>query len=256
MVNLALSELRKLLTLPSFAVAALVNVAATAAIAALNGHAVAAALASGETSSFSPDYLTDAGFMELSLGAVGAIVVGVACAASEYRTRRDETDDGRPVTATLLACPQRLRLIVAKLIALTVAVVALAVAGVPATLAASRWALGPSASTGMPWGPAAGVTLYWVLTAMIAFAVALVARNGLWPLAVLIANSSVVSVSYLLAKLTPAAVYLPDLAGARLYLHPIPDLPALHPITAAAMMTGWAVLFTAGAAAVFARRDV
>ncbi len=255
MVNLARSELHKLLSLPSFPIAALVNVGATAAIAALNGHAVAVALASGDSSSFSPDYLPDAGFTELSLGAVGAIVVGVACGAGEYRTRRDQTDDGRPVTATLLACPQRLRLVVAKLAALATAVLALAAAGVPVTLAASRWTLGPSADTSAPWGRAAGVALYWVLTATIAFAVALVAHNGLWPLAVLIANSSVVSVSYLLAKLTPAAVYLPDLAGTRLFLHPIPDLPTLHPLAAAAVMTGWAAALAAGAAAVFARRD-
>src|SRR5699024_11864176 len=76
------------------------------------------------------------------------------------------------------------------------------------------------------------------------------------PLVWFIANSSVISVSLLLSKLTPLARYLPDLAGMRLFAAPssIAVQDALEPVSGAIVMTAWALGFRTVAAIVFSRR--
>jgi hypothetical protein len=89
-------------------------------------------------------------------------------------------------------------------------------------------------------------------------AITVLARSGVIPLVVLIANSSLVSVSILLTHLTPLAYYLPDLAGMRLF---VADdslglfAEALDPLTGALVMAAWALGLLALSAAVFHRRD-
>jgi hypothetical protein len=97
--------------------------------------------------------------------------------------------------------------------------------------------------------------VYWTLIALLSFSITLITRNGIVPLTFLIVNSTVVSVSYLLTKVTDAAAYLPDIVGAQMFIHTA-DFPVrIAPVTAGLVMCAWiAVLLTAGAV-LFHRRD-
>ena len=75
---------------------------------------------------------------------------------------------------------------------------------------------------------------------------------GLWQY---LLNSTVVSVSYLLTKVTPLAAYLPDIVGAHMFLRSI-DVPVrITPVTAALVMTAWVAGLLAVAGYLFQRRD-
>jgi ABC-2 type transport system permease protein len=73
-------------------------------------------------------------------------------------------------------------------------------------------------------------------------------------LTVLIVNSSVVSVSYLLTKVTPAANYLPDIVGAHMFLNQVGDV-RIAPLTAGLVMTAWVAALLGLGAWLFERRD-
>lgn len=84
----------------------------------------------------------------------------------------------------------------------------------------------------------------------------LITRNGIVPLTLLIINSSVVSVSYLLTKVTDLAVYLPDIVGAQMFIRSA-DFPVeVAPVTAGLVMTAWVVALLAVGAVLFQGRDV
>ncbi|GGM87232.1 hypothetical protein ACFFX1_05895 [Dactylosporangium sucinum] len=73
----------------------------------------------------------------------------------------------------------------------------------------------------------------------------------------LIANSSLVSVSYLLSRVTALARFLPDLAGIRLFAREsfaaFDD--ALDPLIGGLIMAAWTLGLLAVSAVVFTRRD-
>jgi ABC-2 type transport system permease protein len=73
-------------------------------------------------------------------------------------------------------------------------------------------------------------------------------------LTVLIVNSSVVSVSYLLTKVTPFAAYLPDIVGAHMFLNEVGDTD-IAPLTAGLVMTAWVAALLALGAWLFERRE-
>jgi ABC-type transport system involved in multi-copper enzyme maturation permease subunit len=101
----------------------------------------------------------------------------------------------------------------------------------------------------------AGAIAFWVLSALIALAVTVVTRSGVIPLVVLIVNSSMVSVSFLLTKVTPLAKYLPDVAGAQSFTTRYPADDMLSPAAGALVMAGWTALLLVAAGWIFARRD-
>jgi hypothetical protein len=97
--------------------------------------------------------------------------------------------------------------------------------------------------------------LYWTLIGLLAYAITLIARNGIITLTVLVVNSAVVSFSYLLTKVTPLAAYLPDIVGAHLFLRGI-DVPVrITPVTAGLVMTAWVAGLLVVAGYLFHRRD-
>ena len=101
----------------------------------------------------------------------------------------------------------------------------------------------------------AAAILYWVLIALLSYAITLITRNGIVPLTFLIINSTVVSVSYLLTKVTDLAAYLPDIVGAQMFLHTA-DFPVrIPPVTAGLVMTAWIAVLLAIGAVLFHRRD-
>ncbi len=221
------TELLKLAGLPSAWVAAGLGLLVPPLLVTLNSRAVPSG--------------PDTGFLELTLGVLGPLVLGTIAAGSEYR--------GGQIRTSLVCVPSRLRLLVAKTgaVVLTVAVTAalsavltLAVAGVLTAGSVPR---------------IAGVVVYWVLGALLAYGITLLARSGVLPLTVLILNSSVVSVSFLLSKVTPLAAYLPDLAGVHLFLHATASPRDLAPVTAGLVMAAWVAALLGVAGYVFHRRD-
>lgn len=102
---------------------------------------------------------------------------------------------------------------------------------------------------------AVGAVVYWVLTALIACAVTVFTRSGIIPLALLIVNSSLVSFSLLLTRVSPLARYLPDVAGAQMVNANYPAQNMLGPLAGGLVMSAWTAGLLVVAAVVFARRD-
>ena len=73
-------------------------------------------------------------------------------------------------------------------------------------------------------------------------------------MAVLVANSSAVTVTYLLAQSIPAANYLPDLAGMPMFTT-VRTSVEIAPLTGGLVMAAWVIALLIAAGAVFTRRD-
>lgn len=226
-VSLLRTELRKLAGLPSAWVAAGLGLCFPALLVTLSSRNVPA----------SPDD----GFMQLTVGVLGPLVLGTIAAGSEYR--------GGQLRTSLLCVPSRLRLLAAKTAAVMLTVAVTAALSAVLTLAvagALRGGAGPRI---------AGVVVYWVLGALLAYGITLLTRSGILPLTVLIVNTTAVSFSYLLTKVTPLAAFLPDLAGARMYLHDMDTPGDLGPVTGGLVMAAWVAALLGIAGYVFHRRD-
>jgi len=221
------AELLKLAGLPAVWVAVALSLLLPPVVVLLSSRAVARG--------------ADSGFLELTIGVLGPLVLGTVAAGSEYR--------GGQIATSLLCVPSRLRLLAAKTGAVVLSVAVTAAVSAVVTLAVAGVLTGGA-------GPRiAGVVGYWVLTALLAYGITLLTRSGVLPLTILIVNSSVVSVSYLLSKVTPLAGYLPDLAGAQMFIESRDPAVDLTPVTAGLVMGAWVAALLAVAAYVFGRRD-
>ena len=221
------TELLKLAGLPSAWVAAALGLLIPPLLVTLNARAVPAG--------------TDTGFLELTVGVLGPLVLGTIAAGSEYR--------GGQIRTSLVCVPSRARLLAAKTGAVTLTVAVTAALSAVLTLAVAGTLTGGA-------GPRiAGVVVYWVLAALLAYGITLLTRSGVLPLTVLIVNTTAVSFSYLLTKVTPLAAYLPDLAGARMYLHDMDTPGDLGPVTGGLVMAAWVAALLGVAGYVFHRRD-
>ncbi|MFB6718664.1 hypothetical protein ACFCV3_00800 [Kribbella sp. NPDC056345] len=239
-MNALRAELRKASTLPAVWAGLAVTLFGSVAITVLNaGHATG--------SSF------DTAYASMPFGTVGAVVIGVVAFSSEYTANNADAGGGRQITTTLTVTAGRVRVLVAKGVTIVLLVVASAVVTLPVAIAVARVVTGSPVDFMLT--RSLGGTLYWVLSALLGFAITVIIRNGVVPLIVLIVNSSLVSVSFLLSKLTPLAHYLPDLAGRRLFAGVRTVEGGLDAVPGGLVMTGWAVLFCIVAGFVFTRRD-
>ncbi|MGW0063457.1 ABC transporter permease [Streptosporangium sandarakinum] len=247
------AELLKLSGIPSAWVAVVIGLVVPFAVAALNAGARSAGRAAGGSDPAG----VDAGFQELAFGVIGVVVLGVVAASSEYFAEGGDSAGGRQITASLTAVPSRVRFLAAKAGALILAAAVLAALSTAATLTVSRVVPGeltaPLTSADAP--RVLGVVAYWVLTALLAHGLTLLTRGGVVPLVVLILNTSVVSVTYLLTRVTPLANYLPDLAGARMFIRTFRSSVEIPPLAGGAVMAAWTLALLGVAAAVFLRRD-
>ncbi|HLL65807.1 MAG TPA: hypothetical protein VK453_08655 [Micromonosporaceae bacterium] len=249
MVSLVRAELRKLLALPTARIGLVLGVLLAPAIAVLNAPATRRAIAAGTLTDTS-----DVGLLNLGIGLIGPMVLGVVVMSSEYTSTGDDAPGARQLTMTLTAVPDRLRLLVAKAAALVLVVAAQGAVTTAATLTATHALYGEEVPVPAP-GRVAAAILYWVLTALLAYAITLITRNGVVPLTLLILNSTVVSVSYLLTKVTDLAAYLPDIVGAHMFIRSS-DFPVkIGPVTAGLVMTAWVVALLTVGAVLFHRRD-
>ncbi|MDX3001672.1 hypothetical protein PWY87_08350 [Kribbella solani] len=239
-MKLIRAELLKLATLPASWLSTALAVILPAGVAALNSR--------GDVPRG-----VDAGFQPLAVGVIGAIVLGVAAVSSEYLAEGAESGGGRQVTTSLTAAASRSRFLLAKAAALSMTVASLALVSSAITLTTTSLT-GTTISTGeLP--RVVGVTAYWILTALLAGAITLVTRSGIIPLTFFIVNMSVVSVSFLLTKVTRLANYLPDLAGMRMFLRDLRGSAEIAPVTGGLVMGLWVVLVAAIGVTVFTRRD-
>lgn len=200
---------------------------------------------------------SNTGFSELAIGVVGAIVLGVSVIGSEYTTEGEESAGGRQITTTLTATTKRTRLLIAKIAAVVIAtalMAALAIVAVFTTahLLVADGALPPLDASML--GRMGGALVYWVLMALLGFGLTVLTRNGIIPMAVLVANSSAVTVTYLLAQSIPAANWLPDLAGMRMFTT-VDTGVHVSPLTGGLVMAAWVAALLAAAGVVFSRRD-
>ena len=236
------AELSKLATLP------FVWLAIAASLAVPTGIAVITSL----TTTPGPD----TGFAELAIGVLGAIILGVAAIGSEYTSEGEESAGSRQITTTFTAIPFRTRLLCAKVAAVAITTAAVAIIAVALVFATVHLLLGPEAPalTGDTVARAGGAVIYWVLMALLGFGLTVLTRNGIIPMAILIANSSAVTVTYLLAQSIPAANYLPDLAGMRMFTT-VRTSVEIDPVVGGLVMAAWVIVLLAAAGVVFSRRD-
>ncbi|PZF80712.1 ABC transporter permease [Jiangella anatolica] len=232
------AELRKALTLPAALAGLAVAVLAPAALAVL--------YAAQGTAGSAAQAALDAAPMVT----IGAIVLGVVAVSSEY-------GGGRQIAGTLAAMPRRRTVLAAKAATVAVLIAAAAAVAFPVALLAARLVGGTGPAPDDVVGRAAGTGVYAVLIGLIALAITTLTRNGIVPLIVLIANGSVVSVSFLLSLATPLALYLPDLAGMRMLAGDdrIAIDDALAPLPGGLVMAAWTAALLAVAAVVLGRRD-
>jgi hypothetical protein len=247
MVSLIRAELRKLLGLPTAWAGLVLGTLPAPAIALLNARYTGRSIADGTRTDTS-----DLGLVELGVGLIGPMILGVVVLSSEYTSTGEDAPGARQLTATLTAVPNRLRLLAAKTAALVLVVTAQAMVTAAATISITQMLYDVPAPA---LARVAAAILYWVLTALLAYAITMITRNGIVPLTLLIINSSVVSVSYLLTKVTDLAAYLPDIAGAHMFIRS-GDFPVeIAPVTAGLVMTAWVVALLAAGAVLFHRRD-
>jgi ABC-2 type transport system permease protein len=237
------AELAKLTSLPSVWIAVAIGVVLPAGVSVLNSS----------NSQARPS--TDAGFRELGLGVIAAIVIGVVAVSSEYLAEGEESGGSRQIATSLTAVPSRSRFLLAKTTAIVATVGLLALISSAITLTATDLA-STDASIGTSDLPRAlGVAAYWIFSALLAGGITLVTRSGIIPLSILIVNISVVSVSFLLTKVTRLAYYFPDLAGTYMFLRSSDDPVDLTPVAGGLVMGLWVAAIAGIGATVFARRD-
>jgi ABC-type transport system involved in multi-copper enzyme maturation permease subunit len=260
LLRLVGAELRKIATLPSSWIAVGVAAVGSLGITLLNSSTVRGAVEKGQLDAVAYTTPAEAVFSAAPIGTVGAVVLGVVAISSEYTANSTGAGAGRQIAATLTTAPNRLAVLGAKVLATVLSVVGMAVIAVPTSLVAAYLAFGePIASTDLADTAArsGGVAIYWTLTALMALAVTAVTRSGIVPLIVFIVNSSLVSVSFLLTRLTWLAYYLPDAAGIRLFGRDTLGLfdRALDPLTGGLVMAAWTLTLLAASAAVLTCRD-
>ncbi|MUT68483.1 ABC transporter permease [Paenibacillus sp. NEAU-GSW1] len=242
------AELSKLFSLPGIWLAFVIGAFAPAVIAALDCIAQKEEIIAGVSTR-----LSEVGYIGLGLGVQGVIILGVLAVSSEYLTESSESGGGQQIATSLTAVSSRLHLLLAKAGAVTVISILLCVVAIMTTVPATHLILGEYAPA-FEWSKLIGAVCYWTFTALLAFGITVLTKNGIIPLAVLIINTSFVSFSFLLSKVTKLALYLPDRAGMDMFMSMSDSFHT--PVTGGLIMFAWVVVLFIAAAIVFHRRDV
>lgn len=254
------AELSKLFSLPGIWIAFLIGAFSPAVIAALDSIAEKEEIIAGVSTR-----LSEVGYSGLGLGVQGVIILGVLAVSSEYLTESSESGGGQQITTSLTVVSSRLHFLLAKVGAVTVISILLSIVAIITTVSATHLILGEY-TPAFEWSRLIGAVCYWTFTALLALGMTLLTKNGIIPLAVLIINSSVVSFSVLLYRVTKLAVYLPDRAGLEMFMFtsdrvhtPVTGslFDSYHsPLTGGLVMFAWVAVFFIVAAIVFHRRDI
>ena len=242
-MNAIRAELTKLTSLPAVWIAVAIGLVLPAGVAVLNAS----------NSRARPS--ADTGFRDLAIGVIAAIVIGVVAVSSEYLAEGEESGGSRQITTSLTAVPSRSRFLLAKAAAIAATVGLLALITSAITLTATDLSSADVSIGTSDLPRALGIAAYWIFSALLAAGITLITRSGIIPLSVLIVNISVVSVSFLLTKVTHFAYYFPDLAGTHLFLRASDDPVGLSPVVGGLVMGLWVAAVAGIGATVFVRRD-
>lgn len=210
----------------------------------------------GATAANNPEMIADhlappayQGFDMMNIGLILMIAVGAVYAGNEYGNGL--------IRSSLIADPRRLALFATKAGFLAGVVGITGFAAMTGGTILRQFALGdaglpPFALPALVWRNIGGVMLTWIVLAVLAFAIAMLARNAVVGLVATIPLS--VGLGDFLITLAPAAKILPPAAGASLYSEP--DGIHLEPTAGMLVMFLWAVAAATAAGLVFRRRDV
>lgn len=237
-----------MLSLPGIWLACCIGALAPAVIAVLDSLAQKEDIMAGVSIR-----LPEAGYIGLAVGVQGVIILGVLAVSSEYLSESSESGGGQQIATSLTAVSSRTLFLLAKAGAVTVVSILLCIVAMTMVVSATYLFLGEYTPV-FEWPKLIGAVCYWVFTALLAFGITFLTKNGIIPLALLMINSSFVSLSFLLSKVTKLALYLPDRAGIEMFMSLSESM--LSPFTGGLVMFAWvAVLFTA-AIVVIHKRDV
>lgn len=249
-VNLFRSETTKLFTNVSTWVLAGVAILATWPMALTNAGASDLPADDPRLFSSEPIPLEFQGFEMAGFGYVLVVALAALWAGNEYGS-------GKQIRTTLTATPQRGRVFITKtiLLAVTVGIIGfLTMAGtIIITHMASGSGLDPWTLSPEIWKHIGGVTLAWMLTALIAFSVGSIARTAILPL--ILITPLVIGIGDFLAGFWEGAKYLPVAAGASMYSDPTAGT-YLAPLAGGLIQGLWAFALLVVAGVVFSRRDV
>lgn len=205
------SELVKLLTLKSVWITVLASSLSCIGIPALTAPSIRDAIIVNDPTLAPGTIPETVGLEWIGLGLIGIAIIGVIAGSSEYVDQQVKT--------SLLAVPHRLRLVLTKAAVLCLLVTVVGIVTIPTMSLLSQIGLGDISvlRSGMPeslvWRWVGGLAL-WIATALIGFALALLMRQTLIPLLVMIVLSQL---TLPLVNLIPFAQYLPFAAGTQLY---------------------------------------
>lgn len=240
------AELAKLLSLPGVWLGFLIGILASTGITIMDSMMEKEDIMTGVSTR-----LLEMGYIGLAFGVPGAIIIGVLAVSSEYLTESSESGGGQQITTSLTVVPSRFHFLLAKAGAVTLISVLLSIIAIITTIATTHLILGEY-TPAFEWSRLIGAVCYWAFTALLAFGITVLTKNGIIPLAVLILNASFVSISFLLSRLTKLAFYLPDRAGTDMFMS-----EKFHtPLTGGLVMFAWVAVLFIVAAIVFHRRDV
>lgn len=189
------------------------------------------------------------GFEMAGFGYTFIVVLGALWAASEY-------GGAKQITTTLTATPHRGRVVAVKMLILAVAtsiIAVLAMGGaIVITHAVADDGINPLILTPQIWALIGGLVAAWMLTALSAFALGMLARTAILPLSILM--PLVIGLGTFLAGIWNVASYFPVTAGSALYTAPGTD-GILDPLLGGLVHAAWAAILVAIATASFIRRD-
>jgi ABC-2 type transport system permease protein len=238
------AELTKIVTMRSVQVTLAIAILIPSALALASGLAFDAG--SSEAALFP---IESHGFETAGLDQPLIILFAALVAGGEYV-------DGQ-LRSSLLAMPQRGRLLLAKLMLISAASALVGLVATGAAVLVKHATLGAHGLavdefTRAMGGNLLGVTINYALISILAAGLTILTRTFVITLVVLI--PLVLGMTISLLGILPAVKYLPDLAGLQL-LTAYPGVGLLDPIHGGLVMAAWSAAFAAAAWSAFRRRD-
>lgn len=251
MTSLILAEWTKIRTVRSTVWTLLPALVLCTAIAYLSGRGFRDMLAD-RPGVFDPLFAT---FYSLTLGQLGLVVFGVLVIGAEHSTGT--------IQSSLMAVPQRGKLYLAKVCAVTLTIFGVSAVTVPATFFAAQAGLGPHRVTlGHP-GVAqamAGAVFYLTLICLLAMGVTALLRSSIAALVILLPLLFLGGAGLgNIPQIKDFAQYLPDQAGMVILHLTVPDNPQFGrdygPWTGLAIMALWTLAALLAGLLTLRRRD-
>jgi ABC-2 type transport system permease protein len=251
LVAAASAEFTKLRSIRSTLVALSLSFPISIGIGVLEGWSVRGAIAS-HSPALRPDFSSaQAGFDGVLYGQLALIVFSVLLVTSEYGSRM--------IGLSLLAVPKRGHFYAAKMIVTGLAAAAVSIPAIVLAYIGTQLALGPYGASPFASGvPRAmlGAVGYLTLMSLFAAGIAVMARNPIVPLAILLplvlAGSQILSV---IGATAAMARFLPDQAGMRMLAVSVDSGDKLSPVAGFAVLLGWTVGALIGGYVLLLRRD-